>query len=185
MSWTKLALNKFRFFISEGKANLLQAISTWPGSWRPKKHSWSLIAPHIETVGRLLVWSDCLSTRDDILLPSIVLVRPRPNFPKPGNVLRGELGWTMSEEGVVSIWDGLLPSCGLGRRGRDWFNELMRRGAAYLICALALHPYNDPDFIFVSLLPLWPRRNQDSSRHLDVKVTYLEWYQRLMLCLAI
>ena len=93
--------------------------------------------------------------------------------------------WTMSEEGVVSIWDGLLPSCGLGRRGRDWFNELMRRGAAYLICALALHPYNDPDFIFVSLLPLWPRRNQDSSRHLDMKVTYLEWYQRLMLCLAI
>ena len=71
------------------------------------------------------------------------------------------MGWFASELRSWSKRSGLI-------------NELMRRGAAYLICALALHPYNDPDFIFVSLLPLWPRRNQDSSRHLDMKVTYLE-----------
>ena len=109
------------FLISEGKANLLGAIKTWPGSWGPKKHSY---CSHIETVGRLLVWSDCLYTRDDILLPSIVLLCRWLNFPKPGNML------TKSDDELndEAAWVG--SSASELRSTPDWFNGLMRRGAA-------------------------------------------------------
>ena len=61
--------------------------------------------PHIETVGRVLVWSDCLYTRDDILLPSIVLLCRWLNFPKPGN--------QHVQPKMLMMSYRLLPSCGL------------------------------------------------------------------------
>ena len=89
--------------IGKGKNNIIclnkfQPLDFWYRKWKPiywgqsrhgldlgdpKNTASPLIAPHIETVGRLLVWSDCLSTRDDILLPSIVLLCRWLNIPNP------------------------------------------------------------------------------------------------------
>ena len=112
---------------------------------------------HIEMVGRLLVWSDCLYTRDDILLPSIVLPCRWPNFPKPGNVLTksgadDELNW----------WgDCLLPSCGrlwftLDWSGLAWIDLMGWWEGEQLTCLpisyTVPHPSNDSHFIFVNFL---------------------------------
>ena len=94
----------------------------------PKNTASPLIAPHIETVGRLLVWSDCLYTRDDILLPTIVLVCRWPNFPKPGNTLT-----LLMMRSTTNRWIGLgfrVAVCSvLPRLALHWFNGLMRRRA--------------------------------------------------------
>ena len=75
----------FCFWYRKRKQNLLGAIKTWPGSWGPKKDSYG--SSHIETVGRVLVWSDCPMCIPEMTsyCPSIVLLCRWLNFPNPGN----------------------------------------------------------------------------------------------------
>ena len=128
----RFAPNKFQFplgfLISEGKASLLGAIKTWPGSWDPKR---TVMAPPYWDGG-----AGFSVKRLPVYQRWHLIALHSPSLPL------AKLSKTGQPTRAAENADDELSSASELRSTLDWFNELMRRRPAELfLIRLMVHTW--------------------------------------------